>query len=669
MFKVDKFDDLLKAELVSMAKLIGLNEEQTNAYILSYKKQFEENKQNYKTNAFRHNGTVRNTNYFELLDKLVDKNTDGIVFGTNGAVYKAPDSPAKSFLKLMMSRRKVAKKEMLKAKSDGDTARATMLDVQQLKFKESANSLYGLLNLKAFFLYCPISANAITSASRNQAYYIINNFECTIGKRFVFETFADVITFLNKNTSEYVSLATGISQDKFLDAAKKEAKFNYLETVEEFIDKIKKGFQFKTNEQELLLLKTIVSGIFENESDKHKFSLMGKMKDLFENSVTIDKSIEYNHFPEKENEENQFSEKDWHNFCEDLLVVCSYITLYSLPEAERIAKNYDRTVTVLSDTDSTYNQYDSLFEYVLNHKNSINLTLQEKEVIGFRLVDSISKRITDASLRELNKQILKSNDDVNSWKGEFCFRTIIIPSTKKNYAYHAVVQEGYTVDFKENKGFFKSGFSEFSNNFIVRIIETIFESDKAKMYYNIFKEFTIGRKHLEDSIANGKSDSFSRLKVGHKSKYADAWAQYQYVAGAVNNLIYNDNKALAGERVSFVKLKTVNCPPKEENRTEFFLNDLEKKAGKEFRDKIEIILSQEPEFKTWFEKDGLKSIGIPTSAERIPEEIIPLIDKELIISENLFSRTGNFLELLGIESGKGSLGVYGGGALAIKEYL
>lgn len=320
-------------------------------------------------------------------------------------------------------------------------------------------------------------------------------------------------------------------------------------------------------------------------------------------------------------------------------------------------------------TDSTYNKFDCLFDHIKNSKDSTNLSLEEKEIIGFRIADLTGKIVTNASLRELNRQILKSSEDVNSWKGEFHFRTIIIPETKKNYAYHATVQEGYPVDFKENKGFFKSGFSEFSNNFIVQLIETIFVSEQDKIYSNVFKSFAEGRKHLENSISGGNFDSYSRLKVGHKSKYADPWAQYQYVAGAVNNLIYNDDRALPGERVAFVKLKTVNCPPKEEDRVGFFLKDLENKTTLDFRNKVETILGNEPEFREWFAKNGLKSIGIPMLADRVPEEIVKLVDKDLIISENLFSRSGNFLDLLGIESGKGSLDVYGGGALEIKEYL
>lgn len=189
------------------------------------------------------------------------------------------------------------------------------------------------------------------------------------------------------------------------------------------------------------------------------------------------------------------------------------------------------------------------------------------------------------------------------------------------------------------------------------------------MYSNIFKLFSKGRKELEDSISAGEFKAFSRLKHGHAGKYDDPWAQYQHVAGAVNNLIYEE-KAMSGERVGYVKLFKDGCPPKIENRTQYFLNKvLDRTDNKKLVDLLSAKINDNPSFKTWFEKDGLKSIGIPLTAEKIPDEIIPLIDRELIISENLFSRSGNFLDLLGIENGQGSQGKYGGGCIELKPEL
>jgi len=249
----------------------------------------------------------------------------------------------------------------------------------------------------------------------------------------------------------------------------------------------------------------------------------------------------------------------------------------------------------------------------------------------------------------------------------------MVPATKKNYAYHAVVQENYPVDFKENKGFEKSQFSEFSNEFMKRILAAIYEAkDNKAIYTNIFKLFQNGKQELKDDMKAGGFIAFSRLKWGHAGKYGEPWAQYQFVSGEINNILYQQNKTASGERVAYLKLLTPKIPMKDkEQALDIYLDFITDKIGvSALSDKIRIETDRNEEFKEWFLKNGLKSIGIPLATnEKIPDELVPLIDVETMVGENLFSRTGIFLDLLGISAGKGNYGVYGGGNREIKEFL
>jgi hypothetical protein len=148
---------------------------------------------------------------------------------------------------------------------------------------------------------------------------------------------------------EYISKNMNLDIDEFVLAVKRDVLFDYLETEDQFIEKLTNGFQFKITIREREILKELVSNIFKDEASRLKFSLIGKIYTYFVNSKTINESIKYDHFPEKDNPDVEFNEHDWEEFCKDFSLVTKFITIYSLPESERIAKNYKRKVTVLSD--------------------------------------------------------------------------------------------------------------------------------------------------------------------------------------------------------------------------------------------------------------------------------------------------------------------------------
>ena len=375
-----------------------------------------------------------------------------------------------------------------------------------------------------------------------------------------------------------------------------------------------------------------------------------RFKDKF-NIPGEDNVQEYNRWMSKEMFLNPYEipdviSKDMEKFGEIMrqFVYVEYIT----PDSIIKLNNHKRNTVLLVDTDSNMLNADLFVSFVLNEifpGESFGRSKMYNEMILINvLMSTLSKSVEDIldyygrchHMDELARKEL-------TMKNEFMFRRFFLMQTKKRYAASIVLREGnIIIPFKpEIKGmdFIKAGVTiDVSKRFEKMLCDHILFSDTLELH-ELMKDIKQFEREIYDDLKNGGLRFLKQQQFKSENGYKDvakAWSLPVFRGACCWNELFEDKKIYSLDRVFLLKLAVSG------------ISDLEKIKDRypdEYNKAVsKIFLSPRPEIA----KSGMAYICIPNSVKSIPEWLIPLINKEQIISDTI-SVFRSILDALNIE--------------------
>lgn len=649
MVKVKTFKEKLESQIRMMATSLGIEDEngvQETVNMFLERAETTKNDKTFevviKTKEAGRNSVLYKP-YHIMYDKVVEVEEGNIVVASNGSVFRSEPSPIQLFIEHCGVQRKAAKKRMFDYQNHGDSQMANLENINQLKFKESGNSCYGITALVSSLQYNARVAESITLSGQDQGTRILYAFETSLARNWITTDFSDLLQFITDNdirntASNKYTLEEIVNWNKDLDK-------EFISSEEEIQEILTKYYKKKLSITQTDIIKMTLDSVWEDPRNKYKFGMIGRISEMIRHHKVIREClINGDH--------------------KGISSVNSYPKLLELGTSDykgnvsKAVRNYPRLATLMSDTDSAVFKLGGFAHYVIDTIKDVDLSELKEEYpvakeISLRgmFVDAIQAQIstilTDKVLDDLNEHLWFSNNNIQSWKPEYLMSTIAITSRKKNYAYEVVVNEGNPKSSKTYKGFDKAIFSNYSREYVKNFLENIFESTNNKDLYR--KTFSILDKSYNEAkklTQQGDLSVYAPIKWKDKSD----WTLWQYVTGAVCNLLFEE-KTIHEERVAVLKLLTPKLSVKlsEEERLEKILDFVLERSTQEFVDKISLAVNSNEDFKTWILKDGLKSIGIPYFYNKVPDELIKLVDVEQIATTNAYGRVSMFLEMMGIE--------------------
>jgi hypothetical protein len=237
--------------------------------------------------------------------------------------------------------------------------------------------------------------------------------------------------------------------------------------------------------------------------------------------------------------------------------------------------------------------------------------------------------------------ILKEFRSRINMKNEFLFSRMILAASKKRYITGVKLREGKEIipekiDIK-GMDFVKSTTRDETRKYFINLVkEKILYVDKINIS-EILRELERFEGIIRDSLLKGEKHFLIPKSVKELEAYKDAFKE-QGVRGIIAwNYLYPSQIINLPEKIDMVKVKLTN-----EKEVEKL-----KDVNKEYYDIImkNIFGNKEPKIS----EKGVQVIAIPRNVDAIPEWIVPFIDYDTIVNDNI-SRFYSVLESLGLEN-------------------
>ena len=218
-------------------------------------------------------------------------------------------------------------------------------------------------------------------------------------------------------------------------------------------------------------------------------------------------------------------------------------------------------------------------------------------------------------------------------KNEFLLQRILLTDSKKNYASYVLLQEGVKIpDHKalDIKGLplKKSNVNRTTGDFLMGLLkEDILKSDTIHTK-DVLGKLTEFENTIKQSFLNGEVDYMSPGKVNELESYKAPYTIASVRCALVWNALYPEKEINFPAQVNMVKVKADTL-----DKIAFLYEDY----PEIYRTLKEKVYEDEN-----LSKYGLTYFGIPKGEDKIPDWVIPLIDTDTIIQDNL----KNFLKIL-----------------------
>lgn len=291
-------------------------------------------------------------------------------------------------------------------------------------------------------------------------------------------------------------------------------------------------------------------------------------------------------------------------------------------------------------------------EFVYENFISVNNKLLQKDpdqmrFIGINVMSYMIAHMVNDVLKKYTKDANIPKDfraNINM-KNEFLFTRLILTDKKKRYISSVRLREGVEIlpeeiDIKGHD-FAKSTISLTTTDFFKEIIhDNLLYTDDINIS-TILKKLETFENKIKDSIMSGDKTFLSPVSVKELEAYADPLSQ-QGVRGVIAwNYLYPDMTIQLPEKVDFIKVKLTTLEQLEE------LKDIDE--DKYLKLKKHIFNNPNPKIV----KKGVSVISIPRNIDKIPEWILPFIDYDTIVNDNV-SKFNSVLQSLGIKTVKAS---------------
>lgn len=303
-----------------------------------------------------------------------------------------------------------------------------------------------------------------------------------------------------------------------------------------------------------------------------------------------------------------------------------------LPPSIAYIKDMFRDCIVLSDTDSTCGSYDKWVEWYFGQPE-----LSDKNIPVSGAIMTLNSRAVDRGLLKLsiNMNISEDRLSVLKMKNEFFWSVFTLANMNKHYFANTAVQEGNVFKSQELELKGVHLISSAANQVIVKKVHNMIKDINATLCRNekiSLVKYINEVRSLEDEISkmvdDGNIDIFKKMTIKEQAAYKNDVSQSPYFHYLLWNEVFGKKYGNSDEP-SYLAIKV---PTTLDN-------------NKKILSYIESI--EDPHIKVAFDtfnkkynKNSLGTIMLPVtviSGKGIPKELIPVINKQRILLDNLKS--------------------------------
>lgn len=567
---------------------------------------------------------ILNSSLLNIVQYIHDRKP---ILGGYGVMYlNQKDSFNPNALMLMdsLNRRKEIKKD--RKKYDKRSYEFMVRDIAQANEKVIANSFYGSNGTKTSTFYNKDIASSVTATGQAEISTAETGFESLIANNTPFYDMDECLLYMRRIVDE-------------------EYKYTDFPKIDEIYDKLFErlhGMFFSADKVREDILTYVIQNLSYEDCVKIYlknnlfafFHYYKPVRKLMKKIINKTKSFrDPNNIPEE--------------IKDDLTQVFDYLNtfcVYNYTVRNRIERDkyHHRRVCVTQDTDSTMLTLRGLMNFFIDEFAEDEVAAENQSEFDFILVNTICSLLTEYTHRIFRRycedvHILEDYIPLINMKNEFYYPILLDTDSKKHYITLTKLQEG--VEIKPPKieihglEMAKAETSEYTKNFFFNIIkEDIMYADKINVS-EIMRKIQDFKLTIRHSLESRKKEFLPLKSVKEMEAYDHPYSEQGVRAARTWNLFYPDLQINLPDK--FLVL-AIAC----EKKKQFDALEIPPKYREIIEEKI--FNYDDKSIRT----SGFNIIAIPQNVELIPEWLVPLIDYDKIILDNV-SKFNQILKSLG----------------------
>lgn len=575
------------------------------------------------------------TTLLDLYDYI--KKYNPIIAG-GGVLFKNQNeaiNPPAIFLDGALKKRKEIKKGLKTAVQGSYEYKA--IDRAQLTEKVVANSYYGASGNEASTFYNIYTALATTASGQSLISTMMCAFENFYSNNVKFYDIGDFLLYVKNATKK---------KEVFIEIADMPDP-----NMKQLVNKIHGMFKYTRyvlqKEENRRIIADTLSNLNELErkqvfyaSNLFPFIKIPSVEKLILKIIYTTKSFkDPNVIPEEA--------KDLLDYFWELLQ--SWV-VYCFPAFNRInrLKFEKRKCVVTIDTDSNMiniNRWMEHLDKIIDINKTISKNENEVMYIKCNTLCAIVTKYTQVVLANYCKHANIPDEYAPrlNMKNEYLYLRMILTNKKKSYCGLMRLREGkeFIPEMLDPKGlqFVKSSCPEYAKEYFKALTTEILFSKpiSGSMVLKRVKEFA---REIEKSLNSGEKKFLNPLSVKEAEAYDKPFSMPGIKGTYIWNSVYPDKEIVLPEKLTVAKVRLTTAKADRQNLEFLRVN------YPDIYEKLRVAVFDN--LKCSFREKGVDVIAIPTKEERVPDWIIPFIDKAKIINDNI-SKFHMIMESLGIK--------------------
>lgn len=544
----------------------------------------------------------------------------------HGVFFKQHDQALNlnaSFVESFLVQRKLDKKEMFKCKEKGDMEGFKYYNIRQGVQKIFANSYYGVQGQSSSVFYNIFTALSVTGKGQSVISCAATTFEQFLCNNIKFRNMDDCLIFIARVCNEKYPYEDKDVIDK--DITKKQLMV-YLSTLFE-------------NRKDCIdnqdVLRAMINNLTQEEVNHcfFKNNIYGFLSNSRPFKLIEDCILKCESFMDPNKVPDEIKE-----YIDELWDLLFTYVMYNYPVYDRIKwlKTQVRSTVITVDTDSNFLNLEPFYEFTV--ENASFEIKPDDDDSTFKIVNIISYILGKVIEKAYwtftgNCNVIEEKRPIINMKNEFLMSRILLTSNKKNYASWQLLQEGVRTPESEAldiKGLpiKKVNVNKNTREFLMGLLENQILKPEIIQTSELLTQLSNFEETVKTEFKERKTTFMSPGKANEIESYKEPLQQASIRASLTWNFIYPNDPIVFPAQINMVKVKA----PKLENIA--FLYD---EYPEIYRTLKENVYDDEK-----LSKYGITYIGMPKSLDTIPEWILPLIDVESVVKDNL----NNFLNIL-----------------------
>lgn len=565
---------------------------------------------------FYSNTTQKNEvmNQEQFIDLFLNK---PLILSGYAALYENQDNSiniGSSALKTLLDSRKIYKRKMEESEYGSD--QYIYYKILQSTFKVLANSYYGILGEHNSVFYNPHVQNSITMSGQDLITTAVMTLEAFLTDNSPFEDFDDAIHFINETLEEQYD-------DQIL---------KYVDEPADRNDLIARIAKKTTGGMSKVALEKLEAALSKLDIERiNRLYYKNNLAEFIRNSWAKSKLGELCTF--KYTEEPETAMKEPLKEFTDVVLRSCFSNILLEDRFKRVLK-MDRKAVVVSDTDSTFV---NIHPYMVEATRSLGLDSgnKEQQTTLMNILVSITTKMLEATFDRVteNMGLIGQYKSMISMKNEFVFGRIMLTRNKKSYAGTIRSELGKllpkpVMDMKGLSIRKSSVAKRLRKQFTDILREDVLNAEVVNVS-KIIKKFDELGIQIEDSLKAGELSYSLPKNMEALDSYKDPSMQEPVRGAIVWNAIEPEDQVVPPEKVNMVKMRAFDITDPRLQALKASHPDkysaIARTVFNEGVDKPAIDIS----------RFGLSVISVPKSVDKIPDYLLPMIDLQTMVTNNM----------------------------------